>query len=124
MSADDMSFEDEWPLPPAWMFDCTECARLYRVMKHTLAVVDELRLTGESGVDHDPMDSVPGSQIGLAHHLALAHRELVPDWTPGCPRCADHRGILDRAPSTGSLLVAAEHRAAHLFIPPGGVGIV
>ncbi|MEU0270268.1 hypothetical protein [Streptomyces sp. NPDC006307] len=123
MSTDDINPDDEWPLPPAWMFDCADCVRIYGAMKRTLAEIDILSLTVEPGVDYDPFDSGPGSQIRLAHHLATSHRDLLPDWLGGCARCADHRRWLTKKDATGYELVAAEHRAAHLFIPPSRVGL-
>ncbi len=128
MSADDLSPEDVWPLPPAWMFGCAKCARLYRSMMEIQEATAELFLTGERGVDWDPMDSGPGSRIRLARHMALTHEELLPDWAPACPRCTEHRHRVEKTAESelaaGAALVGAEHRAAHLFVPPRGLGLV
>ncbi|MFK0258160.1 hypothetical protein [Streptomyces sp. NPDC090445] len=128
MSADDLDPEDVWPLPPAWMFGCARCARLYRSMKEIQEATAELWLTGDRGVDWDPMDSGPGSRIRLARHMALTHRDLLPDWAPACARCAEHRRRVEKTAASdlgaGAALVGAEHRAAHLFVPPRGLGLV
>ncbi|MFD9338293.1 hypothetical protein ACFWBF_28405 [Streptomyces sp. NPDC060028] len=128
MSADELSPEDVWPVPPSWMFGCTTCARLYRSMREIQDAMAELFLTGERGVDWDPMDSGPGSRIRLARHMAAEHLDLLPDWAPECERCGDHRLRLARSAKTelsaSAALVAAEHRAAHLFVPPRGLGLV
>ncbi|MDT3399030.1 hypothetical protein RKE29_20680 [Streptomyces sp. B1866] len=121
MSAEGISPDDQWPLPPAWMFDCSECVRVYRDMKRVEEAVAErwrTRDRSESAVDWDPMDSVLSAQIRLSRHLADAHRDLLPDWTPGCDRCADHQKILSGNRCTGSEVAAAEHRASHLYAPP------
>ncbi|MGW1884749.1 hypothetical protein [Streptomyces sp. NPDC001970] len=120
--ADDISSAGQWPLPPAWMFTCTDCVRLYKAMKEIRAVTDELWLTGERGVDRDPFDSAVGAQIRLARHVASAHRDLLPDPDPGCPRCTEHQdNLAERAgsrPRPGVAEAACEHRAHHLFAPP------
>ncbi|MEU2428292.1 hypothetical protein ABZ611_02030 [Streptomyces sp. NPDC007861] len=128
MSADDIDPADLWPLPPAWMFACNDCVRLYESMKQIQAVTDELWLTGERGVDWDPFDSRVGAQIRLGHHIGTAHTELLPDWDPACPRCSEHRGSLARRADSelwrGTEQAANEHRAYHLFVPPRGVGLM
>ncbi|MFF3244676.1 hypothetical protein ACFYWY_13275 [Streptomyces sp. NPDC002870] len=128
MSADDISPGSQWPLPPAWMFTCTDCVRLYKTMKEIRAVTDELWLTGERGVDWDPFDSAVGAQIRLARHLASAHQDLLPDWDPACPRCTEHRNsLVERGQSDllrGRAEAAREHRAYHVFAPPHGVGLM
>ncbi|MFJ6718302.1 MULTISPECIES: hypothetical protein [unclassified Streptomyces] len=128
MSADELDPRDVWPLPPAWMFDCSDCFRLYRSMKRIERVTEEMWLTGRRGVDWDPVDNGPGSRIRLARHLATSHESLLPDWLPECRRCGDHERRLARAddPEFGlaAAMVAAEHRAAHLFVPPRGLGLV
>ncbi|PIB05142.1 hypothetical protein B1C81_29850 [Streptomyces sp. HG99] len=75
MSADEISPAGQWPLPPAWMFTCTDCVRLYPTMKEIRAIADEFWLAGERGVDWDPFDSAVGAQIRLARHLASARRD-------------------------------------------------
>ncbi|WP_162793195.1 MULTISPECIES: hypothetical protein [Streptomyces] len=128
MSADDLSPEDVWPLPPAWMFGCTKCARLYRSMMEIQEAAAELWLTGGQGVDWDPADRGPGSRIRLARHMALTHPDLLPDWAPACARCDEHRRRVENTAASdlaaGALLVGAEHRAAHLFVPPRGLDLV
>ncbi|MFJ3925369.1 hypothetical protein [Streptomyces sp. NPDC090022] len=125
MSADDLSPDSVWPLPPAWMFACGECHRLYERMKDIQALTAELWLTGERGVDWDPFDMGPGSQIRLARHLAEVHTDLLPGWTRGCEHCAHRRSLLARDPgSAGARLVSAQHRAGHLFLPPRTLGLV
>ncbi|MDH6629768.1 hypothetical protein M2271_007607 [Streptomyces sp. LBL] len=129
MSAEDLSPEDQWPLPPAWMWDCAECVRRYEAMKHVQAVI--AGLTAEDpGVDWDVTDSVAGTQISLGRHLADAHREALPDWDPACATCVGHRDSLakprERTPGLlqGAEMAAEEHRARHLFAPPRIVGLM
>ncbi|MFI5676998.1 hypothetical protein [Streptomyces cellulosae] len=129
MSAEDLNPEEQWPLPPAWMWDCAECVRRYEAMKHVQAVI--AGLTAEDpGVDWDVTDSIVGTQISLSRHLAEAHREALPDWDPACPACAGHRaGVAktgERSPDLppGAVMAAAEHRARHLFAPPRIVGLM
>lgn len=128
MSADDISPDDQWPLPPAWMWDCTDCVRLYEAMKHVQDVMAELQLTGERGVDWDFMDSVPGTQIRLSMHLATTHTDFLPDWDAECGTCTLHQEALERDKHPSSRLsvekVAAEHRARHVFAPPRIVGLM
>jgi hypothetical protein len=122
MSADDLSPEDQWPLPPAWMWDCAECVRRYEEMKHVQAVI--AGLTAEDpGVDWDVTDSILGTQINLSRHLAAVHSDHLPDWDPSCAACAGHRAVLARTEQkpdlkTGAVMAAEEHRARHLFAPP------
>ncbi|MFJ1972805.1 hypothetical protein ACIO93_29480 [Streptomyces sp. NPDC087903] len=142
MSAERIDPEDQWPLPPSWMWDCAECVRRYEAMKHVQAVV--AGLTAEDpGVDWDVTDSIVGTQISLARHLADEHRRSLPDWEPGCETCAYHRASLakgERRPEprtgeaepgteepesrTGAVMAAEEHRARHLFAPPRVVGLM
>ncbi len=91
MSPDEIDPGHEWPLPPPWMWDCDECADLYRTMRNVGDRIAELRLTGERGVDWDPFDSTVTTQIALGAHLAARHRDLLPDWDPACATCARHR---------------------------------
>ncbi len=127
MSADDLCPEDQWPLLPAWMWDCAVCVRLYEAMRHIQGVMAELRLSGEQGVDWDIMDSVPGTQVRLGEHLAAEHAELLPDWDETCETCSLHRYALlpdsDASPGPGAVKPAAEHRARHVFAPPRIVGL-
>ncbi|MFF3327850.1 hypothetical protein [Streptomyces sp. NPDC002889] len=81
MSADAIRPEDEWALPPARMWSCQDCADVYRSMKHIQEQTEKLRLTGERDIDYDPMDSAVTTQIVLAQHMAVSHREQLPDWT-------------------------------------------
>lgn len=129
MSAEDLSPEAQWPLPPGWMWDCAECVHRYEAMKHMQAVI--AGLTAEDpGVDWDVTDSIVGTQISLSRHLAEAHRELLPDWDPSCKTCAGHQDSLARARERtpdmlrGVEMVAEEHRARHLFAPPRIVGLM
>jgi hypothetical protein len=129
MSAEDLSPEAQWPLPPAWMWDCGECVRRYEAMKHVQAVI--AGLTAEDpGVDWDVTDSIVGTQISLSRHLADAHRESLPDWDPACATCAGHRASVtkagERSPDLlpGAVTAAEEHRARHLFAPPRIVGLM
>ncbi|GCD98085.1 MULTISPECIES: hypothetical protein [Embleya] len=129
MTADDGRPENQWPVPPPWMWGCPECVRLYHRMKRVQEETDERRRSGDRGVDHDPLDSMIGSRIRLARHLVTGHREHLPDWTPGCERCAWHHRILDAGPEPhhpggAAAMVAAEHRAFHLFVPPRVVGLM
>jgi hypothetical protein len=128
MSAEDLSPEDQWPLPPAWMWDCAECVRRYEAMKHVQAVI--AGLTAEDpGVDWDVTDSIVSTQISLSRHLAEAHHDSLPDWDPSCTTCGGHRDSLARAAKSpellpGAVMVAEEHRARHLFAPPSIVGLM
>ncbi|MCD7440065.1 hypothetical protein K4B79_17760 [Streptomyces lincolnensis] len=129
MSASDLGPEDQWPLPPAWMWDCAECVRRYEAMKHVQAVI--AGLTAEDpGVDWDVTDSIVGTQISLSRHLADAHREALPDYDPSCRTCAEHRESVDRRARSspdllrGAAMAAEEHRARHLFAPPRIVGLM
>jgi hypothetical protein len=129
MSAEDLNPEEQWPLPPAWMWDCAECIRRYEVMKHTQAVI--AGLTAEDpGVDWDATDSIVTTQIDLGRHLADAHRESLPDWDPACRTCADHQASVERLEKRspdllpGAVAAAEEHRARHLFAPPRIVGLM
>jgi hypothetical protein len=128
MSADDINPEDQWPLPPGWMWDCAECVRRYEAMKHVQAVI--AGLTAEDpGVDWDVTDSIVGTQITLSRHLADAHPERLPDWDQDCETCAHHQASLLRAERlpdqrAGAVMVAEEHRARHLFAPPRMVGLM
>ncbi|MFE9645461.1 hypothetical protein ACFYO0_15365 [Streptomyces sp. NPDC006365] len=129
MAAGDLSPDEQWPLPPAWMWDCAECVRLYEAMKHVQAVIAGLHATEGYDVDWDFTDSVVGTQISLSRHLADAHPQELPEWDPACTTCAGHRQALartDRAPETraGTEMVAEEHRARHLFAPPRMVGLM
>ncbi|MGW0334133.1 hypothetical protein ACWD0J_20080 [Streptomyces sp. NPDC003011] len=129
MSAGDLSPEAQWPLPPAWLWDCAECVRRYEAMKHVQAVIAGLT-ADDPGVDWDVTDSVVGTQISLSRHLAEAHRAALPDWDPSCPTCAGHRDVLARARERtpalppGAVMAAEEHRARHLFAPPRIVGLL
>jgi hypothetical protein len=129
MSAEDLSPEDQWPLPPAWMWDCVECVRRYETTKHVQAVI--AGLTAEDpGVDWDVTDSLVGTQVALSRHLAGAHKESLPCWDPSCPVCTGHRDVLDRMRERSpdllpdALMAAEEHRARHLFAPPRIVGLM
>lgn len=129
MSAEDLNPEEQWPLPPAWMWDCAECIRRYEAMKHVQAVI--AGLTAEDpGVDWDVTDSIVGTQINLSRHIADAHRAALPEWDPECRTCADHRASVERmeqrAPDLlpGAVMAAEEHRARHLFAPPRIVGLM
>lgn len=128
MSDDRIRPEDEWPLPPVWMWACEECAGLYRTMKYVQEETEEARLTCEPGIDFDPMDSAIGTQIALAQHMASAHPEQLPGWDPACAGCTSHReavardsGAADRAASAAHF--GNEHRARHVFAPPSIVGL-
>ncbi|MET7450356.1 hypothetical protein ABZT03_00390 [Streptomyces sp. NPDC005574] len=129
MSAERIDPEDQWPLPPAWLWDCAECVRRYEAMKHVQAVMAGLAAE-DPGVDWDVTDSVVGTQISLARHLADEHRPALPGWEPGCGTCAHHRAGVDdgqeRVPGqrTGAVMAAEEHRARHLFAPPRIVGLL
>ncbi|MGC0415731.1 hypothetical protein [Embleya sp. AB8] len=120
--------ENQWPVPPPWMWGCADCVHLYRTMKRVQDETNERRGTGERGVDDDPMDSTIGTRIRLAHHLVADHHEDLPDWLPACERCAWHRRILarspDEQPGDAAVLVADEHRALHLFVPPRSLGLM
>ncbi|MBW1595602.1 hypothetical protein [Streptomyces sp. JJ38] len=124
MSADQIRPEDEWPLPPAWMWACQECADRYRFMKRAIETVEELRLTGQPHVDHDPFDSIVSSQIALAEHMAAEHLDQLPEWSPTCATCASHRkavsGAAGRDDSRAATLIriGGEHRARHIVVPP------
>ncbi|WP_431781932.1 hypothetical protein [Streptomyces chumphonensis] len=129
MSADQIRPDDAWPLPPAWMWACQECARRYRAMKDTMAAVHESRLTGEPHVDHDPFDSVVSSQIALAEHMAADHPDQLPEWDADCPTCTSHRKAVAKAAgdddvrAATTLRFAGEHRARHVVVPRSIVGL-
>ncbi|MCK8677534.1 MULTISPECIES: hypothetical protein [Streptomyces] len=122
MSDDQCDPRVQWPLPPAWMFDCEDCVRLYGRMKRITDMMWEMHFTGEKGVDYDPMDSQVGSMIAMIRHMAMAHEELLPDWEPDCPSCAERRQSIARAvarsASPDAVVVLQEHRAAHAVLPP------
>ncbi|WP_461026378.1 hypothetical protein [Streptomyces sparsus] len=128
MSADETRPEDEWPLPPVWMWGCRDCAGLYRSMKRAQEQTEELRLSCEPGIDFDPMDSVVGTQITLAQHMADIHAAQLTAWIPHCAGCAGHRQAIAAEPP-GSVRAAAvtrlgdEHRARHVFAPPSIVDL-
>ncbi|MER6126323.1 hypothetical protein ABT173_27620 [Streptomyces sp. NPDC001795] len=128
MSADDLCLEDQWPLLPAWIWDCAVCVRMYEAMRHIQGVMAELRLGTEQGVDWDFMDTVPGTQIRLGEHLAAEHAERLPGWDDTCETCSLHRYGLARDSATsfrpGAAKLAAEHRARHVFAPPRIVGLM
>ncbi|MFI9587573.1 hypothetical protein ACIHCQ_38510 [Streptomyces sp. NPDC052236] len=129
MSADEIRPEDAWPLPPAWMWSCQKCAELYRTMKRVQEQTEELRLTGERGIDYDPMDRNVTSQMSLAEHMAAAHLELLPAWDPDCATCKSHRAAIAReaGESDRAAVIARfgnEHRARHAFAPPRAVGLM
>ncbi|MFE2035738.1 hypothetical protein ACFXBB_21280 [Streptomyces scopuliridis] len=111
--------EEEWPLPPSWMWSCHDCNRLYKAMKRAPEVVEAARAAGEPGVDYDPFDSVVTTQIRLAQHIAAEHTSEVPGVDPACERCVSDtsgRRIRDE--------MVLEHRARHLFAPPRIVGFM
>ncbi len=108
-----------WPLPPSWMWNCQECAALYKAMKRAPEVVNAARKAGRPGIDHDPMDSVLTTQIRLARHLATRHTEDVPPPDPACARC-----VSDEKEGTMPETLVLEHRSRHLFAPPAIVGLV
>jgi len=128
MSADDLSLADQWPLLPAWMWDCGVCVRLYEATRHLQGVMAELRLSGEQGAPRDFADGVPGTQIRLGEHLATKHTERLPDWNDTCETCSLHRYALARdsgtSPRPAAAKAAAVHRARHVFAPPGTVGLM
>ncbi|MFD7034042.1 hypothetical protein ACFWAR_39050 [Streptomyces sp. NPDC059917] len=117
MSVDGVSPATQWPPTPAWMSDCAECVRLY-------ALVQDF----QAGAD-GPRDTAGAARTRLARHLANMHLEHIPHWTPGCEPCSEHRQALARATASGLLgagasWLAAEHRAAHLFVPRLGTGLL
>ncbi|MFF4832283.1 hypothetical protein [Streptomyces sp. NPDC001315] len=127
-SPDDLGPDDRWPLLPAWMWDCRECVRKYEAMKYLQAEIAGL-VADDPGVDRDFMDSIVGTQISLSRHLADAHPEMLPGWDPDCRTCAGHRGRLAQTEESsefrlGTVMVADEHRARHLFAPPRTVGLM
>ncbi|MFC8585240.1 hypothetical protein ACFUGD_11910 [Streptomyces sp. NPDC057217] len=129
MSPDEMDPGHEWPLPPPWMWDCDECASLYRTMRNVGDRIAELRLTGERGVDWDPFDSTVTTQIALGAHLAARHRDLLPDWDPACETCARHQERIahEREPGPHQDLMVrcgGEHLARHVYAPPRTVGLL
>ncbi|MEU6062727.1 hypothetical protein [Streptomyces sp. NPDC047097] len=107
----------DWPLPPAWMWGCEDCFRLYREMKHPAA--------------RDPLPgaAVPAegeAQLGLARHIAAEHRAELPGYAATCRVCVDHqaRTARDRAMGRSTLTteqLAREHRARHAFVPDSTV---
>ncbi|MFE5731741.1 hypothetical protein ACFQ7A_12665 [Streptomyces sp. NPDC056528] len=129
MTPDEIDPGHEWPLPPPWMWDCDECADLYRTMRDVGDRIAELRLTGERGVDWDPFDSTVTTQIALGAHLAARHRDLLPDWDPACETCARHRERIaeDREPGPRrdhDVRSGGEHLARHVYAPPRTVGLL
>ncbi|MGD9483879.1 hypothetical protein WDH52_11555 [Streptomyces sp. TRM70308] len=124
MSAREPRPEDAWPLPPAWMWACQECADRYRWMKDAQRATEEHWRAHGPGVDPDPMDSVFSTQVGLAQHLADAHEDQLPDWDAACPTCATHRELIakesraDAARADVVIRIGGEHRARHVFAAP------
>ncbi|MET9698521.1 hypothetical protein ABZY31_16560 [Streptomyces sp. NPDC006529] len=121
MSAHGVSPATQWPPTPAWMSDCAECVRLYGAVQRVHAAADGARDGAGTGA------AAGVSRTRLARHLANMHLEHIPRWTPGCAPCSDHRAALERATASGLLgagasWLAAEHRAAHLFVPGLGTG--
>lgn len=119
MDAKDANPADEWPLPPPWMWSCGDCAMLYKAMKLAPEAVDAARRAGGPGIDDDSMDSVEGTQIQLARHLAIQHGADVPGIDENCGRCVSD--VTDRRLPEVLIL---EHRARHLFAPPRIVGLM
>jgi hypothetical protein len=123
---------DEWPSPPAWMFDCGVCFRLYQAMRRAPEAVEGMRTpagaetgtetetgtrvgaetSGDAAPGGDPSGSGGLAQLRLARHIVRRHERSVPGPEAGCPRCADDAGNR-RAPSQPVL----EHRARHLIVP-------
>lgn len=131
---------DEWPLPPAWMFDCGVCFRLYQAMRRAPEAVERMRgragaegvdgmadgmadgmdgvvegdgvAAAAAGADRDPCDPGLVAQLRLVRHIVRRHERSVPGPEAGCPRCADDAGNR-RTPSQPVL----EHRARHLVVP-------
>jgi hypothetical protein len=119
MDANDADPADEWPLPPSWMWGCTDCIELYKAMKQAPEMVDAAREEGGPGVDYDPMDTVASTQIRLAQHIAALHAAEVPAAHETCERCMfDARS--ERIPAA----IALEHRSRHLFAPPSIAGLL
>ncbi|WP_137990821.1 hypothetical protein [Streptomyces vilmorinianum] len=129
MSADEISPEHEWPLPPAWMWECDRCTDLYRTMRRVLDEVAEARLTGERGIDWDPFDSSVTRQMVLGEHMAAEHVTHLPDWSSSCDTCTYHQERIARAKEPGPRADTAvrqgdEHRARHVYAPPSSVGFL
>lgn len=123
---------DEWPLPPAWMFDCGVCFRLYQAMRRAPEAGERVRgrasaegadgvdgvvegdgvAAAAAGADRDPCDPGLVAQLRLVRHIVRRHERSVPGPEAGCPRCADDAGNR-RTPSQPVL----EHRARHLVVP-------
>ncbi|MGW1722719.1 hypothetical protein ACWCQK_07250 [Streptomyces sp. NPDC002306] len=127
-SPDDLGPDEQWPLLPDWMWDCRECVRKYEAMRYIQAEIAGLAAE-DPGVDWDFMDNIVGSQIALGRHLADAHPEGLPGWDPDCRTCADHQDRLAKTDASsefrlGTVMVAEEHRARHLFVPPRTVGLM
>jgi hypothetical protein len=93
----------EMPLPPPFMWACPTCV----VFLHDLADAFELAAVDQAG------DSVLGTQIALARHIAVEHPGEVPaPHNDGCEICAHYEQHPEDA------LYWAEHRARPLFLPP------
>lgn len=101
MTADDDRPEDQWPLPPVWLWAGAECVRRYDDMKHAEAATEALWSTGGRGVDWNPMDSALTVEIRLAEHLAAEHRDLLSGWDAECRACAGHRTRVAREREPG-----------------------
>ncbi|MDN3296806.1 hypothetical protein QWM81_22715 [Streptomyces ficellus] len=116
MDDDPRGSEDDWPIPPAWMWGCEGCVETYTVMK---AIADEP--PPRNGVDNGSNGSVP-AQIRLAQHIVAEHLAHVPPYSDDCTRCADYqdRAALDRRLGQSAAMteeLGREHRARHLFAP-------
>ncbi|MEE1800469.1 hypothetical protein PUR57_17635 [Streptomyces sp. JV176] len=118
-SLKDGSSAEDWPLPPSWMWGCTECTVLYKAMKRAPEVVDAARVAGDPGIDYDPMDTVVTTQIRLARHIATDHAEDVPAVDESCDRC-----VSDVKAKHFPAVLMLEHRARHLFAPPSIAGLI
>lgn len=117
MDAKDVNPADQWPLPPSWMWACSECVERYAAMKQAPEAVEAARRKFGPGVDCDPMDSVASTQIRLARHIVVDHEVDIPAVDPECERC-----VSDAASQHLPRELMLEHRSRHLFAPPSIAG--
>lgn len=110
--------EDEWPLPPPWMWACGRCAALYRSM---MDIVNTPLPRPGTPLECDGNGSFP-AQLFLAQHLAHDHAEDVPDAVVDCRMCGHYEHMAARRGTPYDWL-GREHRARHLFAPASIVGL-
>lgn len=92
------STQDEWPVPPPFMWSCEDCAELLQQLGDARTYPS---LFG---------DEYARAQLLLSVHLAAGHRDAIPEPHAGCWRC-------DHYERHGDTDIALEHRSRDLFMP-------